>query len=126
MNPPEAEFPAFPDSRAEDIKNEEDDGKAFISPSHGTDLESALPPIKTDKDTIEDYEASRAAQQGVDLTLEERLEKRKWVRGKSSIYVDAFNLALETVLQDEVHLFDEAELALFKCWRGLPYEAQYL
>ncbi|KAI9794219.1 MAG: hypothetical protein M1816_006145 [Peltula sp. TS41687] len=126
VNTPENEVPVTPDSRAEDVKNEGDDERAFSNTGHGTDLESALPPIKTDKDAIEDYEASRRAQQGVDLTLDERLEKRKWVRGKSSIYVDAFNLALETVLQDEVHLFDEAEQVLFKTWQELPYEAQYL
>lgn len=90
-----------------------------------TDLESALPPIQTDKEAIEAYEATRAAEQA-DIGLEARLGERKWVKGKSSIYVDAFNLALETVLEDESHLFDEAELALFQQWRDLSYEAQYL
>ncbi|GAB7364133.1 hypothetical protein MBLNU230_g4684t1 [Neophaeotheca triangularis] len=90
-----------------------------------TDLESALPPIQTDKEAIAAYEATRAAEQA-ELGLEGRLGERKWVKGKSSIYVDAFNLALETVLEDESHLFDEAELALFQQWRELSYEAQYL
>ena len=40
--------------------------------------------------------------------------------------MDAFNLALETVLEDESHLFNEAELAVFAFWRELSYEAQYL
>ncbi|KAK4499437.1 hypothetical protein PRZ48_009951 [Zasmidium cellare] len=90
-----------------------------------TDLETALPPIETDKEAIEAYEASRAAEQA-ELSLQERLDGNKWVRGKSSIYVDAFNLALETVLEEEGHLFDEAEHAVFQQWRALTYEAQYL
>jgi fanconi-associated nuclease 1 len=90
-----------------------------------TDLESALPPIQTDKEAIEAYEATRAAEQA-ELGLGGRLGERKWTRGRSSIYVDAFNLALETVLADEEHLFDEAEHAVFKLWQGLSYEAQYL
>ena len=90
-----------------------------------TDLESALPPIQTDKEAIEAYEASRAAEQA-EIGLKERLDGQEWVRGKSSIYVDAFNLALDTVLEDESHLFDEAEHAIFEQWRELSYEAQYL
>ncbi|KAI7512869.1 hypothetical protein KC347_g2150 [Hortaea werneckii] len=90
-----------------------------------TDLESALPPIQTDKDAIEAYEAARAAEQA-ELGLKDRLDGQKWVRGKSSIYVDAFNLALETVLDQESHLFDEAEHAVFTQWQELSYEAQYL
>ncbi|KAF2163877.1 hypothetical protein M409DRAFT_56988 [Zasmidium cellare ATCC 36951] len=90
-----------------------------------TDLETALPPIETDKEAIEAYEASRAAEQA-ELSLQERLDGNKWIRGKSSIYVDAFNLALETVLEEESHLFDEAEHAVFKQWQALTYEGQYL
>jgi Fanconi-associated nuclease 1 len=88
-----------------------------------TDLETALPAIQSDKEAIEAYEASRAAGE---LGLQGRLAESKWERGKSSIYVDAFNLALETVLEDEGHLFDEAEHAVFKQWRDFNYEAQYL
>ncbi|KAF2146975.1 uncharacterized protein K452DRAFT_355372 [Aplosporella prunicola CBS 121167] len=86
-----------------------------------TDLESALPPIETDKEAIEAYEAGRAAEQ-----TEEQAGGRNWVKGRSSIYVDAFNLALDTVLEDESHLFDEAETEVFRQWRELGYEAQYL
>ncbi len=96
-----------------------------------TDLENTLPPVKTDKEAIEEYEAFRASQQeeGKEDELSSttgRLSQRKWVKGKSSIYVDAFNLALDTVLEDEAHLFDEAELAVFEQWRELSYEGQYL
>ena len=49
-----------------------------------------------------------------------------WINGQSSIYVDAFNLALETVLEDESHLFDAREMKVFNEWKQLGYEAQYL
>lgn len=91
-----------------------------------TDLETALPPLKADKEAIAEYEAFRASQNDIPSDSEGRLNQRKWVKGKSSIYVDAFNLALETVLGDEGHLFDEAEMEIFEQWRGLSYEAQYL
>ena len=93
--------------------------------SRRTDLESALPPVQTDKEAIEAYEASKAAEQA-ELGLKERLDGQDWVKGKSSIYVDAFSLALDTVLEDESHLFDEAEHAIFRQWRELSYETQYL
>jgi Fanconi-associated nuclease 1 len=88
-------------------------------------LESALPFVKTDKEAIQEYEAMRAADD-VPGDLSTRLNKRNWEKGKSSIYVDAFNLALETVLSDEEHLFDEKEMEVFNQWRALEYEAQYL
>ena len=102
-----------------------DDEDVFPDTVHKTDLESALPPVKTDKEAIAEYEATRAAE-SEDLDLRGRLGQRKWVHGRSSIYVDAFNLALETVLEDESHLFDEAEMSVFEQWRDLSYEGQYL
>ncbi|ERS96111.1 hypothetical protein HMPREF1624_07647 [Sporothrix schenckii ATCC 58251] len=45
---------------------------------------------------------------------------------RSSIYVDAFNIALDTVLEQEEHLFNEKEKTVFSAWRSLDYEAQYL
>lgn len=89
-----------------------------------TNLESTLPPIKNDEEAIAEYELARAADTEQDL--QERLHLRTWVRGKSSIYVDAFNLALEMVLDEESHLFDTGELKIFEDWRLLSYEAQYL
>ena len=91
-----------------------------------TDIENSFLPIKTNKEAIADYEASRAADPDGVTVLHGRLGQRKWVPGKSSIYVDAFNLALDTVLEDEGHLFDEAESTVFGMWRNLSYEAQYL
>ncbi|KAI9698152.1 MAG: hypothetical protein M1836_004154 [Candelina mexicana] len=117
--------PTFRRTEVPDSEAESDDGiqDSLPSTTRPTDLESALPPVKTDKEAIQEYEATRAAEEP---DLQERLGQRKWVKGKSSIYVDAFNLALETVLEDEQHLFDEAEMGLFQCWRNLNYEAQYL
>ena len=99
---------------------------------------------------LEEYEAFRASQEdtkralegdGLGLTTEKasselsnngieegktRLQGKKWVKGRSSIYVDAFKLALETVLDEEAHLFDERERTIFTAWDELSYEAQYL
>lgn len=111
----------IPDSEA-DSENEDLTEEPQV---RQTDLETALPAIETEKEAIEAYEASRAAEQA-ELGLQERIDGRKWTRGKTSIYVDAFNLALDTVLEEESHLFDEAEHAVFKSWRELRYEGQYL
>jgi Fanconi-associated nuclease 1 len=112
----------IPDSDAEEdgieVKEEETE--------HKTDLESALPPVKTGDEAVREYEAFKASQEETEEGAEGRLEKRSWIRGKSSLYVDAFNLALDTVLDEESHLFDEAETELFRIWRELSYEAQYL
>lgn len=109
-----------------DADSEAEDLELVAATEKKTDLETAYPPIKTDKEAIAEYEATRAAEEGDVQSIEGRLSQRKWIKGKSSIYVDAFNLALETVLQDESHLFDEAEMAVFAHWRELSYEAQYL
>jgi fanconi-associated nuclease 1 len=100
-------------------------------PEHQTAFESSLPAVSTDKEAIQEYETMRASQesqasQGDPDDPSARMDNRKWVRGKSSIYVDAFNLALDTVLEDESHLFDAKEMCVFAQWRGLSYEAQYL
>lgn len=115
------ELDTIPDS-------EEDSGFEDVARTDGvterrTDLEAALPQGLSDKEAIEAYETSRAAGE---LDLHGRLDQSKWAHGKSSIYVDAFNLALYTVLDDESHLFDAAEHAVFEAWRALDYEAQYL
>ena len=115
-----------PSREIADSEAESDDEEGFPTAEvPRTDLESALPAVKTDKEAIAEYEATRAAEtEGLDL--QGRLGQRKWVQGKSSIYVDAFNLALETVLEDESHLFDAREMAVFQEWRDLSYEGQYL
>ncbi|KAH0403572.1 hypothetical protein KCU89_g1999, partial [Aureobasidium melanogenum] len=94
---------------------------ADIEQHKATDLETALPRIDTDKDAIKAYEATRAAEYA-----DSQADQPKWIPGQRSIYVDAFNLALDTVLEDESHLFDDAEKKVFNTWRALNYEAQYL
>lgn len=113
----------IPDSDAESDDDEDADAPA---PAARTDLESALPPVETDKEAIEAYEIQRAAEEAEKLGQDGRLREGRWVKGRSSIYVDAFNLALDTVLEEERHLFDEAEMEVFSQWRALDYEAQYL
>ncbi|KAF1837512.1 hypothetical protein BDW02DRAFT_518837 [Decorospora gaudefroyi] len=110
------------DSDTEDDGNKTDEEEQ----ERKTDLESALPHVKTGEDAVKEYEAFKASQEEETVGADERLEKRAWVRGKSSLYVDAFNLALDTVLDEESHLFDEAETEVFRVWRNVGYEAQYL
>lgn len=120
--------PQLPSPTAREITDSEaesDQDEIFPRSSQQTDLESTLPPIKTDKEAIAGYEARRATEEG-ELDIRERIGQRNWTLGKSSIYVDAFNLTLETVLEDESHLFNEAERAVFSHWNKLDYEAQYL
>ncbi|CAA9957642.1 Coiled-coil domain-containing protein [Pyrenophora teres f. maculata] len=113
-----------------EILNSDDENEGTMvkeeAKEHKTDLESALPEVKSGDDAIEEYEAFKASQEEQTEGTDERLEKRTWVRGKSSLYVDAFNLALDTVLDEESHLFDEAETEVFRIWRDLDYESQYL
>ncbi|KAJ8123032.1 hypothetical protein ONZ43_g921 [Nemania bipapillata] len=91
-----------------------------------TAIESSLPEIKPDKEAIEEYYNFKASQGNDSGSPSSRLDSRAWVRGKSSLYVDAFNLALDTVLDEEAHLFDDKERRVFEEWRYLGYEAQFL
>ncbi|KAI8957328.1 VRR-NUC domain-containing protein [Daldinia sp. FL1419] len=92
-----------------------------------TAIEDSLPEVKSEKEALEEYESFKASQGDDDSsTAASRLESRKWVRGKTSLYVDAFNLALSTVLDEESHLFDENERHIFYRWNKLSYEAQFL
>lgn len=93
-----------------------------------TEVESALPAVNLDKEAIKEYETLRPLDDDTKtpLELQERLGARSWTKGRSSIYVDAFNLALETVLDEEGHLFNAAEMHIFEEWRRLSYEGQYL
>ncbi len=114
--------------------NGDGDEDAPSRPSHLTAFESSLPAVSTGKDAVEEYEMMRASQADQESQISDqdpdgasaRMDNRRWVRGQSSIYVDAFNLALDTVLEDESHLFDAKEASVFSHWRSLAYEAQYL
>lgn len=130
-SPVKAFFGSSRENRVVDDSDEDEDAvdlaAAISRPvERQTGLETALPPLRTDQEAIDEYETARASAVTEELDAGGRLEARKWVRGKSSIYVDAFNLALDTVLEDESHLFNSAEIKLFNDWRNLAYETQYL
>lgn len=92
-----------------------------------TAIEDSLPETKSGKEALEEYENFRASQDdGGSASAASRLDSRKWVRGKTSLYVDAFNLALGTVLDEESHLFDDKEMYIFGQWNKLSYDAQFL
>lgn len=90
-----------------------------------TDVENALPATQSDEAAFEAYEEYKSSQAAA---KEEQSESVKplWIKGRSSIYVDAFNLALDTVLEEEANLFDDCEIDVFDQWKTLDYEAQYL
>ncbi|KAI1749364.1 VRR-NUC domain-containing protein [Xylaria castorea] len=114
-----------PDSPTDDDVGERSESEDAHAPGP-TAIESSLPEIKPDKQAIEEYQNSKAAQSNDAGSAASRLDSRAWVRGKSSLYVDAFNLALDTVLDEEAHLFDDKENRVFEQWRSLSYEAQFL
>ncbi|KAG9257857.1 VRR-NUC domain-containing protein [Emericellopsis atlantica] len=93
-----------------------------------TDFENALPDAQDDEEAIREYENFKLSQEAEIKAGNGSAEKIKttWVRGRSSIYVDAFNLALDTVLEEESHLFDAKEEEVFRQWRELHYEAQFM
>ncbi|KAI1484695.1 VRR-NUC domain-containing protein [Biscogniauxia mediterranea] len=120
------ESSALEDESSDRSETEPETGTEDVLPSRRTAIESSLPEIKPDKEALEEYETFRASQGKESDSAVARLDSRKWVRGKSSLYVDAFNLALDTVLDEESHLFDDKERTIFDQWRGLKYEAQFL
>lgn len=106
---------------AQDTEYPREDEPPFSSQ---TDLETSLPTVETGDEAIEKYEARPDGNTGFHDS--ECLQRGRWKKGKSSIYVDAFNLTLETVLDEEAHLFNEAEMEVFRQWKELSYESQYL
>ena len=118
----------IPDSESED------EDRSYQSMESGqpkiTDVENALPPVDSE-DALQEYEAIKSSQpveeagQANDdgTTVQTR---PMWMRGRSSIYVDAFNLALDTVLEEESHLFDDREKEVFRQWKELEYQTQFM
>ena len=106
----------------EELEVEGDQPFQDIDNSADIQIAAILPPVQTDDEAIEAYEAYKAqqAEESTEVTLP------SWIRGRSSIYVDAFNKALDTVLETESYLFNAPEHAVFACWRELSYSAQYL
>ncbi|KAI9669343.1 MAG: hypothetical protein M1831_000379 [Alyxoria varia] len=122
-----------PDSRAhrrEIADSEEESGNEpveYDAPrASQTDLEQALPPIRTDREAIAEYESMRHAEIVSSSPADGPPSSGAWAKGKSSIYTDSFMMALDTVLDEESHLFDSAEMKIFEDFRSLSYEAQYL
>ncbi|KAI5289450.1 hypothetical protein KEM52_000785, partial [Ascosphaera acerosa] len=74
----------------------------------------------------DDSPAGDDAEDNQRLSPRERIARRFWRKGQSSIYVDAFDMTLDEVLESEQYLFDEPELALFDQWRTLSYGARFL
>lgn len=91
-----------------------------------TEFENALPPTETNEEAITEYETLRSSQSNAGEERSGVKTAPLWIKGRSSIYVDAFNLALDTVLEEESSLFSSRESEIFKQWRSLNYEAQYL
>ncbi|KAI0851510.1 VRR-NUC domain-containing protein [Daldinia vernicosa] len=105
----------------------EGEGDAEADAPRRTAIEDSLPEIKSGKEALEEYEKFKASQDDSgSASAASRLDSRKWVRGKTSLYVDAFNLALGTVLDEESHLFDDKEMHIFGRWNKLSYGAQFL
>lgn len=91
-----------------------------------TDFENALPEARPNEEAMKEYESFKQSQSThADGELTEKT-RPLWIKGRSSIYVDAFNLALDTVLDEESHLFDDKEKEVFHQWRELEYEAQFM
>ncbi|KAI0889877.1 VRR-NUC domain-containing protein [Annulohypoxylon maeteangense] len=112
---------------ADDDDDASQNSEAEVVPFRQTAIETSLPEVKSGKEALEEYENFRASQnEDDDATAASRLDSRKWVRGKTSLYVDAFNLALNTVLDEESHLFGEEEIYIFNQWNTLSFEAQFL
>lgn len=123
--PPDARRDGTPDSLTDDDveKGSELEDAHTARP---TAIETCLPETKSGKQATEEYQDFKASQEDAADSASARLDSRAWVKGKSSIYVDAFNLTLDTVLDEEAHLFNDKETQIFKEWRSLSYEAQFL
>lgn len=91
-----------------------------------TDFENALPPTEASQEAIEEYETLKSSQSNAGEEIPNKKIAPLWIKGRSSIYVDAFNLTLDTVLEEESSLFSSKELEIFIQWKNLNYEAQYL
>jgi Fanconi-associated nuclease 1 len=109
------------------VESHSDEGLSVLD-AQPTELESTFPQVDVSSKAVSEYESSFIPTDAVDIPVgfKERLKIRKWARGRGSIYVDAFNLALSTVLEEEGHLFVDFEKAIFDQWYQLDYEAQYL
>ncbi|KAI6783766.1 Fanconi-associated nuclease-like protein [Emericellopsis cladophorae] len=125
-------IPDSEDDSEEELGDDDDEFTPHVLHEKGaqqlTDFENALPDSQDDEKAIKEYENFKLSQEAEANAGSESAEQVKTtsVRGRSSIYVDAFNLALDTVLEEESHLFDAKEKEVFRQWRELHYEAQFI
>lgn len=82
-----------------------------------------IDPIAFDEGLDGGLDASLLTPDNNDEAIAEYTKSGKY---RKSMYVEAFNLALDTVLQDELHLFSDAEQEVFAKYRSLEYEPQFL
>lgn len=112
-----------------DSESEGEDDFQFVTENERlkvTDFENALPSADNE-DALKEYEAIKSSQNNEVNDDGTTIQTRPmWIKGRSSIYVDAFNLALDTVLDEESHLFDDKEKEVFAQWKELDYEAQFM
>ena len=90
--------------------------------------EAGAPETPTSAEAPPAEEAAGLALHEADIeSYEDQRERSAAARTyTSSIYVDAFNLVLDTVLADEAYLFSSPEAEAFAKYRSLDYEAQHL
>lgn len=112
------------DSNEEEALSDEKDQRR--AKERVTDFENALPPTEASQEAIEEYETLKSSQSNNGEEVPNKKIAPLWIKGRSSIYVDAFNLTLDTVLEEESSLFSSRELEIFNQWKNLNYEAQYL
>jgi Fanconi-associated nuclease 1 len=124
---PDDEFPEVGGaiSTSDDIIIEDHENRELPGKARPTDVENVLPATQDEEEAIIEYENFKLSQS----SSQNRTSSKSaplWTKGRSSIYVDAFILALDTVLDDESHLFDDKEMEIFRQWKELDYESQYL
>lgn len=66
------------------------------------------------------------SQLGFDVALSPRASSKKGRNSGNSLYTQAFETAISTVLEHESFLFSQEELAVFESYRSMPYEARFL
>ncbi|KAF2404003.1 hypothetical protein EJ06DRAFT_579902 [Trichodelitschia bisporula] len=93
--------------------------------------------VKPDPDAVSDAEAdgdtnlvgdaeSAGLKSGLEAVLPDFSPEEVPEETRGGLYLDAFTLALDTVLEDEAHLFDERERGVFEAWRGMGRGARCL
>lgn len=61
-----------------------------------------------------------------DVKVEIKHEEEVWDRPRESMYVTAFNTAVDTVIEREGHLFSPEEMAIINVYRNLPCTSSWI